>query len=455
VSASVIDRNIHRRFPAHLAALAAVLIAAVLAELVEWPALYGIIATCFAVGLVLARSSWMTRRGGGIALFLATAAMVGTIVSGGNLGHVAFAAARMSDVIILILCVALIRPALAELKLDHAIAAMAAWAPRPLRGCAILLGVTVFGLGLSFGAISVFGGSLRGRTNDDAQAARAAMRGLSLSMLLGPSTASVAAVMAAYPLVGWGDALWTGLPIAIAGVVLGSFGARRLTISAPPASPGELARAILAILAVPICAVILHLALGLSIILGIATSAVGVSIFLLICATRAASGLPDASLRFDTQIGEAWAGASAEIALFLACGLVLGAMREPVLAETARAFIVPLLPSGPGGVLLLAIAVPLIAAIGIHPMAMFAILGPVVTPALLGLSEPDVLQAWIVIIGLSMIVSPASILTMTTVCGFGVPARALCLRGNGLYALSLAVVATSLLFFWPASFALH
>ena len=38
--------------------------------------------------------------------------------------------------------------------------------------------------------------------------------------------------MAAYPHVGWGDALLAGLPIALAGIVIGSIAARRLTI--PP-----------------------------------------------------------------------------------------------------------------------------------------------------------------------------------------------------------------------------
>jgi hypothetical protein len=36
-----------------------------------------------------------------------------------------------------------------------------------------------------------------------------------------PLTASVAAVMAAYPIVGWGEALLIGLPIAAAGIILG------------------------------------------------------------------------------------------------------------------------------------------------------------------------------------------------------------------------------------------
>ena len=77
-------------------------------------------------------------------------------------------------------------------------------------------------------------------------------------------------------------------------------------------------------------------------------------------------------------------------------------------------------------------------------MALFAILAPVLTPSMLGMSEPSVFQAWIVAIGLSMIVSPASILTVTTVLSFNVPADRLCLRGNGLYAASLAVIATCL-----------
>jgi hypothetical protein len=154
-----------------------------------------------------------------------------------------------------------------------------------------------------------------------------------------------------------------------------------------------------------------------------------------------------ALLRSDAQIGEAWAQASAETALFLACGLVLGFMREPVVAETARHFVADILPAGLPGLLVLTVAVPLVTALGIHPMALFAILAPVVTPSLLGISEAGVFQAWIVAIGLSMIVSPASVLTMTTVASFGVPARGLCLRGNGLYALMLAVIAIILLIF--------
>ena len=43
-----------------------------------------------------------------------------------------------------------------------------------------------------------------------------------------------------------------------------------------------------------------------------------------------------------------------------------------------------------------------------------------------------------------VVVSPASVLTMTTVASFGLPAEKLCLRGNGLYAVSLAIIAAFL-----------
>jgi hypothetical protein len=263
-------------------------------------------------------------------------------------------------------------------------------------------------------------------------------------MILGPSTASVAAVMATYPGVGWGGALMVGLPIAVAGIVIGSVAARRLTISAAPASLAELIRAVLAIIAVPTCAVVLRVLFGLSMTMAIAASAVVVAAILLIRATRVASrgDRRQALLRCNFQLGEYWAQASAETALFLACGLVMGFMREPVMAETARAFAAAFLPSGYPGLVVLTVAVPLITALGIHPMALFAVLAPVLTPALLGISEAAVFQAWIVAIGLSMVVSPASVLTMTTVSSFGVPAERLCLRGNGCYAVSLAVIAT-------------
>jgi hypothetical protein len=178
--------------------------------------------------------------------------------------------------------------------------------------------------------------------------------------------------------------------------------------------------------------------------MAIAASAIVVAAFLLICATRDASpgDRRQALLRSNLQVNESWAQASAETALFLACGLVMGFMREPVIAETARAFAAAVLPTGYPGLFVLTIAVPLITALSIHPMALFAILSPVLTPALLGISEAAVFQAWIVAIGLSMVVSPASVLTMTTVSSFGVPAERLCLRGNGCYAVSLAVIAT-------------
>jgi hypothetical protein len=415
---------------------------ALLAESRQSDALYGVLATALALGLVPTRKNWVGRRSGKVAIVLAIGAILGTLAVGGDLIRILVTASQMAVVIVLILCAALIRPALTELGLDHAVAAMAARAPRSLRGCVILLGVTISGLGLSFGAVSVFGGSLRGRTDDDVTAARAAMRGLALSMILGPSTASVAAVMAAYPHVGWGDALLAGLPVAFAGIVIGSIAARRLTISAEPASPRELTRAILAIVAVPAVAVFLRLAFRLSMTLAIATAAVIVAVWLLISAKRKMRGdMRQVLLRSDVQLGEAWAHASAETALFLACGLVLGFMREPVIAESARAAFA-FVPRGYPGLLVMMVCVPLVTTLGIHPMALFAILAPVLTPSILGMSEPGVFQAWIVAVGLSLIVSPASILTVTTVLSFGVPADRLCLRGNGLYAAGLAVIAT-------------
>ena len=441
-------RSALQGFPTHIVMLAGALGVALLAESQHSAAAYGVLATALALGLVPTRKYWIGRRSGKVAIILAIGAILGSLAVGGDLIRILVAASQMAVVIVLILCVALIRPALAELGLDHAVAAIAARAPRSLRGCAILLGVTIAGLGLSFGAVSIFGGSLRGRTDDDATAARAAMRGLALSMTLGPSTASVAAVMAAYPRVGWGDTLRIGLPIALVGIVIGSIAARRLTISAEPASAGELSRAILAILAVPAAAVLLRLVFGLSMTLAIATAAVIVAVWLLTCATRAATGkqrgaVRQVLLRSDVQLGEAWAQASAETALFLACGLVLGFMREPVVAESARA-VFAFVPRGYPGLLVMMVGVPLVTTLGIHPMALFAILAPVLTPSLLGMSEPGVFQAWIVAVGLSMIVSPASILTVTTVLSFGVPANRLCLRGNGLYAAGVAVVATCL-----------
>jgi hypothetical protein len=101
------------RFPTHLVILIGALGLALLAEWLHSSALYGVLAAGLAIGLIPTRKEWATRRSGKIAILLAAIAIGGTLVTGGDLGHVAAAAARMSDVIILILCVALIRPALA------------------------------------------------------------------------------------------------------------------------------------------------------------------------------------------------------------------------------------------------------------------------------------------------------------------------------------------------------
>jgi hypothetical protein len=198
---------------------------------------------------------------------------------------------------------------------------------------------------------------------------------------------------------------------------------------------------------VPGVAVFLRAAVGRSMTLAIAASAVLVAAVLLLCATFAASRrghgvVRQVLLRSDHQVGEAWPQASAETALFLACGLVMGLMREPAVAESARSVTTAVMPLGYPGLLVMMIGVPLVTTLGIHPMAMFAILSSVLTPSLLGISEAGVFQAWIVAIGLSMIVSPASILALTTVSSFGVPAERLCLSGNGSYVAGLGVIAT-------------
>src|SRR5581483_10136538 len=142
-----------------------------------------------------------------------------------------------------------------------------------------------------------------------------------------------------------------------------------------------------------------------SMTLAIATAAVLVAALLLIGAMHAArqwrGDMRQVLLRSDVQLGEAWTQASAEIALFLACGLVLGFMREPAIAGSARA-VLAFVPHGFPGLLVMMIGVPLVTSVGIHPMALFAILAPVLTPGVLGLSDPGVFQAWIVAIGLSM-----------------------------------------------------
>jgi hypothetical protein len=392
-------------------------------------------ATLLAAGLALGGRHWLPRKSGRIALFI-TIGAVALGALGFDLAAIGAAAARVSGVVVLMLSVALLRPIFAERQLDAALAAKLARVPAALRPATITVAAAAGSLGLSFGAIGVLGATLGRRAAPEAVAACASMRGLVLSMLLGPSTASVAAVMAVYPQLSWTAALAIGLPLALVGGVLAAVMAPPLVMATaePRRSGARLAAALL--LTELAMTLVAHLALGLSMTLAIALAAAALAIGATLYWGR--QDLGGALERLDAQIGESWVSVMPESALFLACGLMIGVMQLPELALPIRDAMALLLPGGAWSVVGVLVLVPLVTQAGIHPMVPFAILAPVLGAADFGISTVGLYAMWIVTLMLSMLLSPVSVLRMMTSANFAVPSRLLGWRGNGGFAVAFA-----------------
>lgn len=434
-----------RTLPWALAIFAACLAASCAAELqgrIAWDA-----AACalFVVGLALGTRHWLTRGSGRIALFVAAAALgVGTLMGADPL-RIAASAASMSSTIVLMLCIALLRPIFVEHRLDTALASVLARAPAPLRPAAILIAAAASSLGLSFGAVGVLGATLSRRADPAPAAAHATMRGLVLSMLIGPSTASVAAVMASFPGVSWGASLAIGAPLAGAGALIGAIMTRPIALAAGERETRTLRTALGVLAAEFVAALFAHLVLGLSMTLAISLASAAVAFG---CIALWQRHDPAAALeRADKRMRETWRSIMPETALFLACGLLVGLMQTPVIAEAAKHLAAATLPGGALGIGALLLAMPVASLFGIHPMVPFAVLSPVIPAALLGITDTGLYALWIVGFMLAMLVSPVSVLTMVTSVTFDLPGRALGVRGNGLFAAVLAAAATLLIAF--------
>lgn len=394
----------------------------------------------FVGGLAVGWRHWLHRPSGRVALLVTGGVVAVAMTLSHDPAAILAAAARMSSVIVLMLCVALLRPIFADRQLDAALAATLARAPAALRPLVVVLTACGTSLGLSFGAVGVAGATLGRRAEPQQTAACAAMRGLVLSMLLGPSVASVAAVMTMFPDVSWAGSLTVGVPLALVGLGLGGVMAAPLALA-----PCEHRRANVALAAGILAAefaatVVAHVVLGLSMTMAISLAS---SVIALACATYwGRRDLGTTFGRVDDQLLERWTAIMPETALFLSCGLLVGVMQIPELAAAAKSLAVVALPGGLWGIAAILFAVPLITVAGIHPMVPFAVLAPVMSGASLGITETGLYAMWIVMFMLSMLLSPISVLTMVTATSFDVPGHRLGLSGNGLYAAALAAAAT-------------
>jgi len=438
--AAAAARGGSRELPWALGGFVAALVASCVGEVTGHVAWDAAAALLFVVALATGWRHWLDRTSGRVALIVAMAALAGGLAYSPDPAAVLAAAARMSSVVVLMLCVALMRPIFADRQLDAALAATLTRLPAPFRPAATVVAACAAALGLSFGAVGVAGATLSRRVAPEQVAACAAMRGLVLSMLLAPSTASVAAVMTMFPQVSWTASLAIGAPVALIGALLAGVIARPLAMEQLEHRHANVALA-LGILAAELAATVgAHFLLGLSVTMSIsiASSVTALSCGLFWGRRNIAAALG----RIDAEMIDRWTSTMPETALFLSCGLLVGVMQIPELAGAAKWLAGAALPGGIWGIATILFVVPLITVAGIHPMVPFALLAPTISGASLGITDVGLYAMWIVMFMTSMLLSPISVLTMVTVTSFEVPIHKLGVNGNGLYAAALSAAAT-------------
>lgn len=429
-----------RELPWGFAGFVASLAASCAGELTGHAAWDEVAALLFVAGLAVGWRHWLTRASGRVAIVVTVGTAAVAAAVSPDPAAILASAARMSNVIVLMLCVALMRPIFADRQLDAALAATLTRIPAPLRPAVVVFTSCAAALGLSFGAVGVAGAALSRRSTPEQTAACSAMRGLVLSMLLAPSTASVAAVMAMFPHMSWSACLAIGAPLTLIGAVLAGMLARPLTMEACEHKGANVALAAGILLAELAATLMAHLVFHMSMTLAISVAS---TVTALACGLYWGRGnVTTALARADGELLARWTTIMPETALFLSCGLLVGVMQIPELAAAAKSVAVVALPGGMWGIAAILFVVPLITVAGVHPMVPFAILGPTLSAASLGITDTGLYAMWIVTFMLSMLLSPISVLTMVTVTSFDIPGRLLGLRGNGWYAAAMAAAAT-------------
>jgi hypothetical protein len=264
-------------------------------------------------------------------------------------------------------------------------------------------------------------------------------------MLWAPTTAAVAVVMHQFPRVTWVSALPLGVPLSLGALGLAAL-ERGSVGSAIQPGAGAASPRTLWILGVALAAMTLfHYELcGFTL-----TNAVSVSaVLLVILWFTAFERLParEAVAIVHEHVNRTFTLSSPEIALFLASGL-FGAALGTLGWQEALASVVGQL--GPWlATALIVFGVPLVTAAGIHPIVPFSILAGALSPSAVGTSEVGVYTAWIVAFMLSMLVSPVSVLNVTSAASFEMSSWRLGARAHWKYALavgSLAVLVVRLL----------
>lgn len=394
-------------------------------------------AILFALGLFGRPLTWLCKRTGQIAIVMAILAAVGWFFTN-SIATTDFliGASRYNGVIALLLCMPLLRLVFTRAKLEGAMLRLVCLVGCRLRLPALLATASCATLGLSFGTIGVLGACLNGRSRPTMAIPATIMRAVVVTMLWAPTTGSVAVVMATFPNISWGETLALALPLSLVALFLaamqpGSIEAENAPVCKEGGSLGRLGLFVGLVLGATAVA---HVGLSLPIIYAICVGAFVTTALWFFVVERV--GIWDAIVILDDHFRQTWTRLSPEVALFLACGLM-----TLVAADASWLSYIDLPSAVPAGAEWLGLAViifgiPLFTVLGIHPLIPFTVLSSIVTASSLGLTDAGAYVMWIAMFMLSMLLSPVSVLNVTTAVSFSVPTGRLSLRTHWLYALA-------------------
>jgi hypothetical protein len=420
--------------------------------------------------LALRPKLWVVRLSGKMALCLTAAALLVARPTSLDATRRLFEGMfKYLPVIALLLCMPLLRIAFLRGKLDVFVIGRLGRVPARHRLRAVLAATVLLTPVISLGVVAVMGAFLRGRSRPELAAPRTVMRGVIATMLWAPTTAAVAVVMHQFPEVSWASALALGVPISVAALGLAALEPGDVTSDAPgaagtaapggdkkaapggdeKAAPGGDEKAA-PVRALWICGLVLagvtssgYLLAGLTLTNAVSISAIALVALWFTTFERLAPG--GARAVMHDHLVRTWTQVSPEVSLFLSSGLFATALRQTGWQPT-----IPLADPSLGWLSIAGIVfgVPLVTALGIHPIVPFSILTAGATQASLGLSSVGLYTMWIVVFMLSMLVSPVSVLNLTTAASFEVPPWRLGLPSHWRYALVIGGLATVLL--WAA-----
>lgn len=348
-------------------------------------------------------------------------------------GATVLAGMRFAGVAAFLICMPLYARLFQAAGLDRALIGGLSRVRPALRLPVLLAGAVAASMGLSFGTISMFGLALPRKSR---RAAALLARGVVISMLLAPTTGSVAAVMTVFPDLSLATILSATLPLAGAAFLLacvlggGALEVQPRTDSKMPVHPWPLLAA---------AALVAGLSwLGLPLLAAIAWTAILVTVLWALAGGRGGDAREVADLLSATA-----SRLSPEIMLFIATGWLgtaILAVAPPMdgLAEALHR----LGPALPPAIML---GMTLFAGLGIHPMVIFGILQPVVAQVGSGLPSLGEYTMWVIAFIMAMLVAPISVLTAFSAAASGLPAWQVSVRLQTGYALALAAVTTAYL----------